>query len=136
MARDQFNPGMNQSHECPFCNLKAARIWSENTVALAFYDGFPVTDGHTVIIPKKHVVSIFDLSLDDQKTVWALVVEARERLAKKYLTADFNIGINDGKLAGQTVPHAHIHVIPRRDGDADDPRGGIRWIIPGKAKYW
>lgn len=121
---------------CPFCSFSTTRIWAENKVAIAFYDGFPLTEGHTLVIPKKHVSSVFDLTPIDQQTTWALVAEVREWLARKYLTSDFNIGINDGKLAGQTVPHAHIHVIPRRDGDVNDPRGGIRWVIPEKAKYW
>src|SRR5262245_25462799 len=126
---------MDQS-PCPFCNIKSSRIWAENSLALAFYDGFPVAEGHTLVIPKRHVQSVFGLNEAEQHSVWLLVAEVRKWLAAKYETADFNVGINDGPLAGQTVLHAHVHVIPRRAGDVQDPRGGVRWVLPSKAAYW
>ena len=86
--------------------------------------------------PRAHAASIFDLSPMERSGLWKLVGQVREELKQKYAPDAFNIGINDGFAAGQTVPHAHIHIIPRRKGDVPDPRGGVRWVIPEKAKYW
>jgi diadenosine tetraphosphate (Ap4A) HIT family hydrolase len=121
---------------CPFCNLAQERIFLETEATLVFLDAYPVTEGHALVIPKRHVASIFDLPSEELAAIWSQVATVRKLLAEKYSPDAFNIGVNDGAAAGQTVPHAHIHVIPRRKGDAPDPRGGIRWIIPGKAKYW
>ena len=121
---------------CPFCNLPQERILLETGTTLAFLDAYPVTEGHALVTPKRHVASIFELPPEELDALWRQVAIVRKLLAKKYSPDAFNIGVNDGPEAGQTVPHAHIHVIPRRKGDAPDPRGGIRWIIPGKAKYW
>ena len=121
---------------CPFCNVQADRVWAENDKAVAFYDGYPLSEGHTLVVPRKHVASLFDLSIDEQMEVWRLVAEVRADLAMRFGPDGFNIGLNDGKAAGQTVSHAHIHVIPRHIGDVPDPRGGVRWIIPEKAQYW
>jgi diadenosine tetraphosphate (Ap4A) HIT family hydrolase len=121
---------------CPFCEPDAQRIWMENALGLVLWDAFPVTDGHSLVVPRKHVGSIYDLSPDEQSALWTLVGEARQRLQNQFHPDGFNIGVNDGQAAGQTVPHAHIHVIPRRTGDLADPRGGVRWVIPDKARYW
>ena len=121
---------------CPFCNLDPAKVWLQNETAIAFRDSFPVSEGHALVVPKQHVTSLFDLPAEVQQSVWALVAEVRNRLADKLSPDAFNVGINDGEAAGQTVPHAHVHVIPRYDGDVPDPRGGIRWTIPEKAVYW
>jgi diadenosine tetraphosphate (Ap4A) HIT family hydrolase len=121
---------------CPFCNLPQERVILETKTALAFLDAYPVTEGHTLVIPKRHAVSLFDLPPAELEHVWTQVANVRELLAKKYRPDAFNIGVNDGAAAGQTSTHAHVHVIPRRKGDSPDPRGGIRWIFPAKAKYW
>ena len=121
---------------CPFCNLDPARILLENAVGIAIYDGFPVANGHALVIPRQHVASPFDLTADEQAALWRLVAEVRAKLQTVFCPEGFNIGINDGQAAGQTVAHAHIHVIPRYSDDVADPRGGIRWIIPDKARYW
>jgi diadenosine tetraphosphate (Ap4A) HIT family hydrolase len=121
---------------CPFCAVKRNRILIEAEQAIAFEDAFPVCAGHTLVIPRKHVASIYDLPLTEQAAVWELVSDVRQRLLASARPDGFNIGVNDGLAAGQTVMHAHIHVIPRRNGDVPDPRGGIRWILPGKAAYW
>ena len=105
-------------------------------MTLMFFDGYAVTEGHALVIPKRHVASVFDLPNDELAALWMQVGVVRKLLGDKYHPDAFNIGVNDGVAAGQTVPHAHIHVIPRRKGDVADPRGGVRWIIPGKAKYW
>ena len=127
---------MSAAQVCPFCKLPKARIWIETDKVLAFYDGFPVSEGHALVIPKAHVASIYDLPAQDLQELWNLVAKVRQELQIKYSPDAFNIGVNDGFAAGQTVPHAHIHVIPRKKGDVADPRGGVRWVIPGKAKYW
>jgi diadenosine tetraphosphate (Ap4A) HIT family hydrolase len=121
---------------CPFCSLEPSRKWIENEHAIAFADAYPVTEGHTLVIPRQHVGSIYELSPDQQTAVWDLVARARDRLLGELHPDGFNIGVNDGPAAGQTVEHAHVHIIPRRKGDVDDPRGGIRWIIDEKAEYW
>jgi len=130
------NLGRVTTHPCPFCQLPKERVIFESEVTLAFLDAYPVTEGHGLVIPKRHVVSIFDLSLDELAVLWSDVAAVRRLLTEQYHPDAFNIGVNDGQPAGQTVPHAHVHVIPRRKGDVADPRGGIRWIIPEKASYW
>jgi diadenosine tetraphosphate (Ap4A) HIT family hydrolase len=121
---------------CPFCEPDADRVWLQNSIGLVLWDAFPVTEGHTLVVPRQHVASIYELSPDHQAALWALVAEARNRLATDQHPDDFNIGLNDGLAAGQTIMHAHIHIIPRREGDVDDPKGGVRWVIPDKARYW
>ena len=122
--------------DCPFCRLDKNRILLESEFALAFSDGFPVAQGHTLVIPKRHVASLFELPDDEQGAVWALVAQVRALLFAEHQPDGFNVGLNDGPAAGQTVMHAHVHVIPRRHGDVADPRGGVRWVVPGKAAYW
>lgn len=124
------------SGSCPFCNIEESSVVAKNSAAIAFRDAFPVAEGHTLVIPREHVTSIFDLSASDQTGLWQLVAQARSDLAEQLSPVGFNIGINDGEAAGQTVPHAHIHIIPRYRDDVPDPRGGIRWVIPAKAAYW
>jgi len=95
-----------------------------------------VTDGHMLVIPRKHVSSIYELAIEKQNAVWELVTQVREHLLTGLKPDAFKIGVNDGLAAGQTIEHAHVHIIPRRKGDVPDPRGGIRWIIDDKANYW
>ena len=105
-------------------------------MGIALLDAFPVTEGHTLVVPKQHVVSLFDLDADEQAALWQLAAEVRARLVEEFRPAGFNVGVNDGRAAGQTVMHAHIHIIPRYTRDVADPRGGVRQVIPKKAKYW
>jgi diadenosine tetraphosphate (Ap4A) HIT family hydrolase len=123
---------------CPFCDLAPDRVTraSAHAHARALADAYPVTDGHTLVVPIRHVASLFDLSADELADVWRLVGEVRAALAASHGVNAFNIGVNDGEAAGQTVGHAHVHVIPRRRGDVPDPRGGVRWVIPDRAPYW
>lgn len=121
---------------CPFCNLEQSRIIAASKSAIAFRDAFPLTDGHTVVVPRLHVNSIYTLPAVEQAELWAFVAEMRHLLARELDVNAFNVGVNNGTAAGQTIEHAHVHLIPRRTGDVDDPRGGIRHIIPGKARYW
>jgi diadenosine tetraphosphate (Ap4A) HIT family hydrolase len=122
--------------KCPFCEPDGDRVWLENDIGMVVWDAFPVTEGHALVVPRQHVASIYELSADAQAALWALLGEARQRLQDDLHPAGFYIGLNDGEAAGQTVLHAHIHIIPRRDGDVADPRGGVRWVIADKARYW
>ena len=127
---------MKLSEKSPFYPLDEERIIMIGDNALAFYDRFPVSPGHALVIPVRGVKSIYELDAEVQREIWDMVRQVRELLAEKYQPDAFNIGINDGAAAGQTMPHSHIHIIPRYQGDVADPRGGIRHVIPAKAKYW
>ncbi len=124
------------SLHCPFCSLTPDRIISESEYAITIRDAFPVSEGHTLILPRRHVQSFFELRANEKEAILQAVEKAKEALDQKHSPDGYNIGINDGEAAGQTVPHLHVHLIPRYKGDSKDPRGGIRWIIPEKAKYW
>jgi diadenosine tetraphosphate (Ap4A) HIT family hydrolase len=121
---------------CAFCALVPTRIILANDLALAFRDAFPLSPGHTLIIPRRHAASFFDITKAERDAVLSLLDAARTGLDAEYHPDGYNIGVNDGPVAGQTVGHLHLHLIPRYTGDREDPRGGIRWIIPEKAKYW
>jgi len=124
------------THDCPFCGIDHSRELLANDHAIAVPDGFPISPGHLLIIPKRHVLSFFSATIQERSDMIALLDAARDRLIKEYKPDGFNIGINDGVAAGQTVMHMHIHLIPRYTGDTPDPRGGVRWIFPDKAAYW
>ena len=122
--------------DCPFCTLPPERVWLEDEGVVAVPDHYPATEGHTLVLPRRHVASVWDLSTEEQFDLWDLVAEVRERLAERHRPDGFTIGVNDGLAAGQTIPHAHVHVIPRHLGDVADPTGGLRGILPHKARYW
>lgn len=129
--------GMNKKY-CLFCdktNSDEHTILAENDVAYARWDNFPVSKGHVEIVPKSHVESIFDLTDNNLLAMYKLLKEARLVIDKKYQPDAYNIGINDGEAAGRTVHHLHIHLIPRYRGDVDDPKGGVRHIIPSRGAY-
>ena len=121
---------------CPFCTLSAERIVLANELAVVIRDSFPVSPGHMLIIPRRHVGSFFDVTGDEREAMLALLDSAKLGLDAAFHPDGYNVGINDGAAAGQTVPHLHLHLIPRYAGDREDPRGGVRWIFPQKAKYW
>ncbi len=121
--------------KCPFCS-PVRELVAENTDALALQDTFPVTPGHTLVVPRRHVGSLFKLGEEELAKVWELVAEVYGILDHRHGPDGFNLGLNDGAAAGQTVQHAHVHLIPRFLGDVPDPRGGIRWVVPEKADYW
>jgi ATP adenylyltransferase len=125
-----------RSKGCAFCELPPQRIIAENELALAFRDGFPVTEYHTLIIPKRHVSDYFDLFQPERNAMQALMEQQRALILQNdpSVTA-FNVGINAGADAGQTIFHCHMHLIPRRKGDVKEPRGGVRGVIPDKQKY-
>ncbi len=124
------------SKESQFAPLDPDRIIYEDDYAVAFYDRYPVSPGHTLVVAKQVSESIFDLPVEIQCRIWHAVAETRDILHQRHIPVGYNIGMNDGSAAGQTVNHAHIHIIPRFDGDQLDPRGGIRLIFPDKARYW
>jgi len=121
---------------CPFCGPAVADVVLQSKHASAIRDRYPVSRGHTLVIPKIHRTRISDLPADVMEDVWRLVSHVREELESEFHPDGFNIGVNDGESAGQTVPHVHVHVIPRFKGDVPDPRGGIRWVVPDYAPYW
>lgn len=121
---------------CPFCTLPAARIKAENEHAVLIWDAFPVSPGHSLVFPKRHVGSYFETMKAERTAMQALLVAAKLAVEAELAPHGYNIGINDGAAAGQTVPHLHIHLIPRYAGDVADPRGGVRWVIADKADYW
>lgn len=121
---------------CLFCCLPESRVLLRNETAIVVRDAFPVTRGHTLVIPLRHVESFFDTSAKERAAMFELLDAAKQQLQTEFAPAGFNIGINDGPAAGQTIRHLHMHLIPRYAGDRPDPRGGVRWIIPEKADYW
>lgn len=124
------------AEECPFCHPEASRIRIETDVGLAIDDLFPVADGHTLVIPRPHVRTLYDLPEPAQADLWELVRTVRDDLVMELRPDGFTIGLNEGRAAGQSVDHAHVHVIPRFLGDVPDPTGGIRAIFPDRARYW
>ncbi|MBK5111923.1 MAG: HIT family protein [Thermoleophilia bacterium] len=124
--------------ECQFCDRIADGddVYATTEFAAAFPDCHPVSDGHTLVVPKRHVSRAEDLERAEWAGLFDLVREVTGELAALPGVEGVNVGINSGEAAGQTIGHAHVHVIPRRPGDVEDPRGGIRWVIPGKADYW
>ena len=121
---------------CAFCTPPSARVIGENATAIVIRDGYPVSPGHTLLISKRHTASFFDLSEKERGDLLSLLDRAKLALDEEFQPQGDNIGINDGAVAGQTVHHLHVHLIPRYVGDMPDPRGGFRWVIPDEEKYW
>ena len=129
MIRDPNNP-------CLFCNAKESGIAAENQFAYASYDTYPVSDFHCLIIPKRHVKDYFEMSDEEILACNDLIMKIKnEILAKDKTVKAFNIGTNVGKISGQSIMHCHIHLIPRREGDVENPQGGVRSVIPKKQHY-
>lgn len=121
---------------CIFCELPNERIQYESDLWLVVRDGYPVSPGHTLIIPKRHVKDFFEINEHEYSTLQSVINISKKQLDEELKPDGYNIGINCGAEAGQTVFHLHIHLIPRYKGDRDDPRGGVRWIMPDQADYW
>lgn len=119
--------------ECIFCQMKDYIL--ENELAYAIYDKYPVGKGHMLFIPKRHVKDFFDITKEEREAIFELIDEGKRLLDEKYSPDSYNVGINCGEYAGQTVMHVHVHLIPRYIGDMKDPRGGVRGVIPDKMKY-
>lgn len=126
---------MDNAH-CPFCSPNKDRIIVNGAHALAIVDGFPVSNGHALIVPHRHIQTLFDATDLEQASLMSSLAKAKSLIDQKHSPDGYNIGINQGQVAGQTVSHLHIHLIPRYKGDCEDPRGGIRWVLPEKACYW
>jgi len=121
---------------CLFCNIPLERVIDENELAYVIYDGFPVTDHHMLIIPKRHASNYFDLTEEEIAACNELLRACKSDIENTDKLVDgFNIGMNCGESAGQTIFHCHTHLIPRRTGDLDNPKGGVRGVIPDKQQY-
>lgn len=124
------------STECPLCErINTGEDRLDNELASAIADAFPVSQGHTLVVPRRHVTDLFAASAVEQAACWELVAAVVTGLQATGVDG-INVGVNVGRAAGQTIEHAHIHVIPRFDGDVNDPRGGVRWVLPARAAYW
>lgn len=134
-AYKHYNQLLNHS-KCPFCNLSSnINLLCESATAVAFFDGYPVSKGHVLVIPKRHVADYFELTEHEQRALWMVVNHCKKFLDLHFHPDGYNVGINDGLAAGQSVFHVHIHLIPRYNGDVDNPKGGVRGVIPNKQKY-
>lgn len=126
----------NKSEGCPFCDLPEDRAIAQNDLAFVLRDRYPVTPLHALVIPKRHVSGWFDLGTSEMNACNDLLLWAKDAIREEDASvAGFNVGINIGEAAGQTIFHCHIHLIPRRHGDVKSPRGGVRHVIPGKGNY-
>ncbi|MEB3196519.1 MAG: HIT family protein [Candidatus Sericytochromatia bacterium] len=119
---------------CPFCARLAEA--SQPGLVASFPDGFPVSPGHTLIVPRRHIETYRDTTPAEKAALWEAADAVMEELDATRRPDGYNLGVNVGRAAGQTVMHLHLHVIPRYAGDMADPRGGIRHVIADKAKYW
>ena len=127
--RDPNNP-------CLFCNIKESEVAHQNELAYASYDSYPVTKHHCLIIPKRHIKDYFDLSNEELVACNDLVQILKKEIIKKDPSVKgFNLGTNIGKVSGQSILHCHLHLIPRREGDVNNPQGGVRSVIPNKQHY-
>ena len=121
------------SNDCPFCDFEEAIV--NGKLAYARYDKYPVSKGHILIVPKRHVSDFFNTTNDEKIEFYSIIDKCKSMIDELYSPDGYNIGINVGETAGQTVMHVHIHLIPRYQGDMDEPRGGVRGVIPEKRIY-
>jgi diadenosine tetraphosphate (Ap4A) HIT family hydrolase len=129
--------GTSAPEACIFCRTRdEADLLAANDLAIAFPAGFPVSPGHALVVPRRHEPDFFSLTAEEQAAVMALVNPVRTVLGERLSPDAYNLGVNAGTAAGQTILHAHLHVIPRYAGDVAEPRGGVRWVLPETARYW
>jgi ATP adenylyltransferase len=141
---DQDNPISHgsilatQESDCPFCDRIARRhdLLAESTLCVAFYDTTPLNPGHILVIPRRHEPDFLELRGEEHNAILAMATEMRSHLDADYCPDGFNLGVNVGEAAGQTVGHSHLHLIPRYWGDVPDPKGGVRCLIPDRTQYW
>ena len=125
-----------EGETCPFCRLsRRVKIICETATCVAFYDGYPVSLGHALIVPKRHVASYFDLTNHEREAMNVMLQYVRQKIDERFHPDGYNVGINVGEAAGQSVFHVHMHLIPRYKGDVPNPKGGVRGVIPSKQKY-
>ncbi len=122
--------------KCIFCSFRDERIIGECEHTITFIDTYPATPGHTLVVPKRHFASFFEATEDELLAIGKAIQKAKLTLDKEFAPDGYNIGINVGEAAGQSVHHLHVHLMPRYKGDVEDPRGGVRWILKNKANYW
>ena len=126
----------NPNNPCIFCKIKKEEIQYENQLAYSSIDSYPVSKFHSLIVPKRHVDNYFELSTEEVQACHELILKTKEKILKQDSSVKgFNIGTNAGKSAGQSIMHCHIHLIPRREGDVENPQGGVRSVIPKKQHY-
>ena len=125
---------MNES-SCPFCPPQEDLVFFQGDLVRAVWDKYPVSDGHALIIPHRHVASWFEATPEEQAELFQVIDSVKNEIETQYDPLGFNIGINVGQAAGQTVPHLHVHIIPRYEGDVADPGGGIRNVVPDQSGY-
>lgn len=121
---------------CPFCEPDAGNVFLRDDLVVGLWDRFPSSPGHALLVSRRHVADWFQATPEEQAALTAAIRQARKAIETEYAPDGFNIGINAGRAAGQTVAHLHVHVIPRYEGDVPDPRGGLRWVLPATAEYW
>lgn len=130
------NSNLPSDRDCPFCTLPTERVRGANDLVIWIDDGYPITPGHSLILPRRHIASLLEATAEEWQAFREMLHEAEADLRKRLGPDGYNLGINDGEAAGQTVAHLHIHLIPRKKGDQADPRGGVRCLFPDKARYW
>lgn len=121
---------------CPFCNPDPNRVFLETDLVIGVWDKYPVSPGHALLVPRRHVAGWFDATNEEREILTAALEIARDKILEQHRPDGFNIGVNSGEAAGQTIFHLHVHLIPRYKDDQEDPRGGIRRLFPDKARYW
>lgn len=136
MSEDVPTYRVEASGVCAFCGVDRGRIAWSSPLAIALWDVFPISLGHALVVPRRHAASWSELTADEKAAIPAGVDAVRALIDERYQPDAYNVGFNDGEAAGQTIPHFHVHVIPRYQGDVLDPRGGVRWVLPDKAAYW
>ena len=124
---------MSELSDCPFCG--EPEIIIENELAFAHYDTYPVSEGHCLLIPRRHFAEYFDATAREKTAIWELLDEVKPIIDQRFRPDGYNVGVNIGRAAGQSIPHLHIHVIPRYAGDVENPQGGVRGVIPHRQKY-
>ena len=122
--------------ECIFCELRDERVIGECEFTKTFIDSYPASPGHTLIVPKRHFATYSEATEDEMLAIGKAIQNAKQILDEEFSPDGYNIGINNGEAAGQSVMHLHVHLIPRYKGDVEDPKGGVRWILKDKANYW
>lgn len=124
------------SQNCLFCQLNEEKVISQCHLTTTFLDSYPASPGHTLIVPKRHVATYFEVTEAEQIALAKALQTAKLILDKEFSPDGYNIGVNNGEVAGQSIKHLHVHLIPRYQGDVENPKGGVRWVIPNKADYW
>ena len=129
--QNAFDP----NNPCLFCKPKSKEVIAETKHAVLVTDTYPVSLGHCLVVPRRHIAEYFECTEEENSDFRILILKAKEYLDKKYSPDAYNIGSNNGIAAGQSVFHLHIHIIPRYKGDVENPRGGVRWVVPKKSQY-